>query len=175
VYKAPPVDEEMWKAHMRLGNLALKSELPDVCSYHYFTLVSERFREVVDAVDPLPHQFFPAPITDNDHSGLAMSSTFYWMHVRRIVKIADPVKPGPAVAALDFRPLNYERPLLATILDFADIRAMLEQYPLWMFKSGDIGSLYMNESMVTALRQANVAGMIDCTPNSSEEENLGHV
>ena len=139
------------------------TDLPDVMSGQDNLIVSAKTRAAIESVDPDVHQFFPLRLFDESGASWPGEPRFALV-IGRVIRMEEPKEhlpvPESDSAALDPRAELVDRiPGLAT---------RLAALPLWTFKwSG--AEAYFNETMMEALRSAELTGLDEYTVRGGED------
>ncbi len=144
-------------------------KMPDIWTYAQYCIVSEKCRSVIESIDNFPHQFFPLVLIDKN--GEQLGDQYYWLHVRRIVK----VKPSelPALKTNFHMSSPYESHIARLQHDPA-ARACVEALPLWRYVL-DGHAICVNETMMAALREAKITGLKESKDELDREGDVGNI
>jgi hypothetical protein len=156
MYKAPMMDaayEQDIIVDMRNHN-----EIPDIISESEFILVSERARNIIEQFDDFGHQFYETNIF-NEQGEVINKKKYFVMIVSRVLEI-DKADHEPNRRALAFSPNLYELRFLPTILENEELKQKISLLPWWRPLRA-IGSWYLSQGMLNALRDAGITGLKD--------------
>ena len=135
-----------------------------------FTLVSKRCKEIIEKVDPWPHQFWPADI-QLAGGGSPNRRPFYWMSVRRCVDIDELGLANKMPRGKKWRHVHGETYYMPAVLSSPELQECLGRLPLWQahqVRTLDSGRqmhttegtvIYMNEEMLHAFQDAGLMGV----------------
>ena len=137
---------------------------------HSFTLVSKKCKEIIEKVDPWPHQFWPADIQLAGR-GSPNRRPFYWMSVRRCVDIDELGLANKMPRGLKWSRVHGETYYMPAVLSSPELQECLGRLPLWQaHQVRTLGSgrqmhttegrvIYMNEEMLHAFQDAGLKGV----------------
>jgi len=183
VFRAPIIDQSKFRLNLVYSQGAKPCDLPDLWGLMGYIVCSERFKEIVELVDPGFHQFIPLDILDVSDNKVTDSS-FYCFFPRRFVRVevdGDCETPGINVYlpltetalnsgeyGLRFMRVPLEEDFLDRVVDEPSLRKNLEEFPLWQHYrvEGMMGRLtqikmvlYFNEKMFLKLKHSELTGL----------------
>lgn len=131
---------------------------PDIWTGGYFTLVSQKVKDLIEAFDDFGHQFHEVPVWDRKKKPIN-TVPYYQMNVRRFVEIDNlggiiPVEQQLKMFALDY----YEEKYLPTLQQTPELLDKLATLPLWRHRRNH-GVLYLSEDLLQRLQEAGVTGL----------------
>ena len=141
--------------------------LPDIWGVEGRLLVSEKFKQVLEQIDDMCHEYIPIECIDREEKSIPSKQPYYWLNQRRFLHI----EPSNRIAnhfELGFCPIDKEEDFLARVIDTPNLRTQLEKIPIWQHyakkdmegrQSQARAVLYMNEDLVYACRKENISGM----------------
>lgn len=155
--------------------------LPDIWGVNGNLIVSEKVKKVLGQVDTLEHEFTPIDWITDQENIIKTKQQYYWLFQRRYLQIA----PSSRIAKSDelgFCPHDEEENFIARVIDTPFLRDFVEAFPVWQHL-GTMTSkrrmlpvnitLYMNEMLVDAMKNAGVTGMdLYSVQYGQEEESL---
>ncbi|NOI15182.1 imm11 family protein [Vibrio hepatarius] len=162
----PEVEYCQLQIRSRSGRLP---KMPDIWTYEEFCIVSEKCRAIIESVDDFPHQYFPLILIDKN--GEQLGGQYYWLHVRRIVEV-EPSKL-PALKTNFHMGSVYEADM-ARLQHDPTARACVEALPLWRYVL-DGHAICVNETMMAALREADITGLKESKDELDREGDVGNV
>ncbi len=165
IYRAPKFDDRSYGVSLRFNPGKVTKELPDIWSVAGYLIVSERFRQVVEAVDDFEHEYLPMTWIDHQEKEIATEYKYYWFNLRRFLKVAH---NNEIVKMERFLPLPQEEDFLYRVLQDPELRRDLDRIPLWRHYclEGPPGRhsqarmvLYFNQALLDELRTQGITGM----------------
>ncbi|AZZ92049.1 hypothetical protein EUZ85_15480 [Hahella sp. KA22] len=166
LYQAPRFDSRPTGVCLRFHKGKETEALPDIWGAECRLFISERVKSVIESVDEMEHEYIPIQWIDAQSAPIQTEQNYYWFNQRRFFSI----KPSEHIAnpeELNFFPLREEEDFIGRVLDTPSLRDQLEQQPIWQhFRAGEEKFnlkprciLYMNQTLVNALRDSSITGM----------------
>ena len=154
LFEAPLIDRDFLNFHAKF-KFKTGIEFPDMWIDGGHPIVSEKAKSVIESIDEFGHQFSQVNVYDqNMHKVNAIP--YYRLNVRRIVK----VEPDESLYSTKLAHAVFyeERNILPIVLSEPEIKDVLSGLFLWRF-FGVRDSIYMSETMLSALKAAGVTGL----------------
>lgn len=157
-YKAAKQPAWVFPSHVVVTEPAC---LTDIFFAFPFFYVSEAFRQVVEKLDQLEHQFWPVDLVDEQGKSVGQQ-TYYVFNMRRYLDVPplqDPNNPG----IVELEPAGYRASrecckLKSSLRLLPELKAYVEQQPIWA-RAKEERELFLSETLYHALCAANLSGL----------------
>lgn len=125
-----------------------------------FAIVTERFKSLVDTIDPGVHQFVPCQMVGHDDTPIPNLQRYHFVCGRSVTLNTGGIAPWPA-SAVNYQPFHILKPdeltLLPSLLANPDTYAALANYPLWIFH-GNRGEKYISQRLLDEATARHLTG-----------------
>ena len=166
VFEAPEYDEGRHALALYFNEDFIEDDMPDIWGMQCYLIISDKVKEVIEAVDDMQHQYMPVILVDKDWNVLQSQQQYYWFNLRRFLTIQSDTQ-APQVE-LDFFPIPMEEDFLFTLMNDSELSNKISQFPIWRHycQSGAKGrysqarkTIYFNENVYEQLVKAEVTGI----------------
>ena len=161
----PVLDPDIAIAKLEIKFYWGPEELQDIMVGAHYIHASEAARDVINAVDPGAHQFFPVPFV-NKQGEPWTEQTFFAMVIGPLVKtpprsMAKLVQQRPPKSSHKLR-----SPKLAMLNAAEHRQSLFDEFPIWGIPFG--ADLVWNQEVMNAFRAAGLKGLDLIEPGMSE-------
>lgn len=187
-YEMPWMDEDAFGMQLTFyTDYPALETWPDVMTFYRHIVVSETFKQVLDASDEFSHQYTPISIVDSEGQAIRTKQHYYWFQSRLMAKLKhepEPQKEMYAPAQFDFALFPGEEVFLKTILENRALHEAMSRLALFRhlggggvaYMRGARMAMYLSEPVIEAMRAVNVQGLaLYSQPFGVSEESLAPV
>lgn len=165
VFEAQPIDD--FYLAIKLTVKRKKIKLHDVYQFDSGVLISAKAKAIIEAIDPISHQYYPVKIYDRNGE-LRHQEPYFVMFIRRFISLE--CDQELTIHLQPYRPITPSQKQYYSALQLhPEYREFMSGMFCWRqpFASGPF---YLSHSLLSALREQGCTGLDDATDKKNDTQ-----
>lgn len=182
IFEAPDYEEDLLGISLVM-NLGKENEvIPDIWTCRLHIICSEKFKNILQGHDDMPHQFIPINIFNKAYDIIETKQPYYWLNIKRFVSIKGEFATPKE---LNFFPIPDKENFISEVQNNKKLYDGLSELPLWRYSSGEaiedrsqgvFTTLYMGGKLKDVCDAAEITGIdLYSVQYGVDEESLAEI